>query len=358
MRFNFFQNLKFNPGIPSRQLAVFAKELKFLLEAGIPLVRGLSIIERQMSSRNMRSSIRSMIDDVSSGIPLSKALAKQAGAYPETFINIVQAGEGSGILEKSLGKAASYFEMKDSLRKKIVGALVYPSVVLSLSFLSVILIAMFLIPTMNGVFNSLNIELPLMTRMLGSLGDGIVKYWIFIIILSAISYYLLKNGAKRKFGEDFFERVALSLPVIGDIRKKAILSNLSSTLSSLLSSGVPLVGALSVSSAASGSGVYRGAMTGIINKVESGEPLSSSLRESNLFPGSFCEMVNVGESTAKLDIILADLSGYYEREVESQIKVLASLVEPLSTVVVGGAVAVVVFSLFSPILSIVDALAK
>ena len=358
MRLNFLQNLRYRPAPSCRELGVFTSELKFLLGAGIPLLRSLSIIERQMSSRRFKASIGILIEDVSSGLPLSSALDRQKDIYPDIFVKIVAAGEGCGIVEKALSKAAGYFEMKDSLKKKVVGALIYPSVVLTLSFAAVILIAAVLIPTMNGVFASLGIELPLITRVVGTFGEIVSKFWIFIIALLIIGYYLLKNGTKKRFGEDIFERMILSMPIIGVIRQRSVLSNISSTLSSLLFSGVPLMAALSVASAASGSGVYRGAFSGIIREVESGGLLSKAMERTKLFPGSFCEMISVGESTAKLDVILADLGSYYEREVESQIKLMTSLVEPLSTLFVGGVVAIVVFSLFSPILSIVDALAK
>ncbi len=337
---------------------MLAKELKFLLAAGVPLLSALSIVERQIPSRNMKLSLSRIKAAVSSGTSLSDSFKQESDLYPEIFVNIIAAGEAGGVLEVSLSKIASYYETKDDLKKKIVSATIYPLLVTFLSLASIIFISVYLIPTMNGIFLGLGIELPPLTRAIGSAGDLILNYWHVIMILTFALIFGSGRFLKRRFGDDLFERVLLNAPLLGGIFHKMICSRVSSALSTLIGGGVPLISSLRVASAVSNNSVYRRALTGVIRDVEGGEVLSEAFKRAGVFPESFCELVSLGEATGRLEDIFADLEGYYERDVESRLKVLTSLVEPLSTVLVGFAVGAIVFSIFLPLMSIVDALAK
>ncbi len=357
---NFLRNLKFKLSRrpSSAELALFAKELKFLLQAGIPLLKCFSIILRQVTSARMKASITRLKTDISSGLSFSQSLRAQKDIFPEIFINIVAAGETGGMLEQCLLRIADYFETKDNLKKKIVSATVYPSLVMFLSFVSVIFITVYLVPTMNGIFSGLGIELPYLTRIISGLGSLILNFWHVILLSVLITSFVTVRFLKRVFGNDVFERVLFRLPIVSRVINKMILSRVSSTLSTLLSAGVPLIPSLSIASAVSGSSTYRRAFTRVIESIEGGERLSLAFKKAQVFPESFYEMVYVGESSGRLEDILGDLAGYYEREVESQLKVIVSLVEPASTLLVGAVVGVVVFSMFLPIIGMLDSLVK
>jgi type IV pilus assembly protein PilC len=360
MRKNFLQNLTSRlPSRPtSRDLALFAKELRFLLSAGVPLLKCLSIAARQIPSKVMRSSIFKIHDDISAGLSLSQSLRSQGNFYPSMFVNIVEAGEAGGLLEECLSKIAEYFDSKDELRKKIIGSLIYPGIVLSLSLVSIIFVAIYLVPMMNGLFASMGVELPYLTRLVGGFGGFILDFWHLIFILGLSLFFLARFLAKRKFGEEVLERILLKVPIIGAVRQRMILSRISGVLSTLLSAGVPILPSLSIASAAAGSAIYQRGISSVTGFVEEGETLSSAFKKASIFPEHFFEMVSLGESSGRLDEILGDLSGYFGREAESQLKVLASLVEPASTVLVGAAVGIVVFSMFMPIIGMLDALVK
>lgn len=340
----------------SRELALFAGELKFLLSAGVPLMPALSIIGRQIPSKKIKVAIEKIKGLVSSGHSLSDSLKNDI--FPDIFINIIAAGEAGGALDVSLSKIASYFDTKDDLRKKIISATIYPALVLSLSLASILFIAVYLIPTMNGVFSGLGIELPFITRMIGLSGETILRYWWLLLSGPVALCLALNKFLKARFGDGFLEKITLGLPLLGRIFHKMICGRVSSALSTLLGSGVPLISSLKVARAVSGNSVYREAFDRVLGDVERGEKLSEALRGTRVFPESFCELAALGEATGRLDSVFADLEGYYERDVELQLKVLTSLVEPLSTVLVGVAVGIIVFSIFLPLMNVVDALAK
>ena len=346
----YLQNLrsKFSK-LSSHELSMFARELSFLLGAGVPLLNSLTIIERQVRSKRLKVLITNIVASVSSGMPLSAALKREGGMFPDLFVNIVAAGEESGVLDVSLMKIASHYGSRDELKKKIVSATIYPVLVLALSIVSILFIAIYLIPTMNGVFSSLGIQSPLLTRVIASFGDLLVSYWHMALLLICTASFSLRKCLRDRI---------LNMPIMGKIFHKLICGRISGTLGTLLSSGVPLIRSLAVASAVAGNETYRSALEAVMDEVKEGEKLSGSLKRSGVFPGSFCELVSLGEETGRLDAVFIELEGYYEREAASEIKVMTSLIEPLSTILVGAAVAAIVFSIFIPLMSVVDALAK
>jgi len=337
---------------------MLSKELKFLLDAGMPLFNALTLIGKQKASVKQKKAIELVREDVSSGLSLSAALKRQGSVFPEIFVSIVAAGEGTGLLSESLSRAESYFEASDTLKKKVVSSVAYPCFVLTLSFVSILFMALYLVPMMNGIFSSMGIKLPLLTRAVARGGSFIANFWYLIALFSFALVYFANKFVKARFGDDFFDRIILRFPVVGTIAKKMSYARIAGTLSALLCSGVALVPSLSVSAASAGNRIFKAAVLAMIKTVEGGESLSKAFAKSGIFPESFSEMVNIGESSGRLDAALRDLAGYYEREVESSVKVATSLIEPLSTVLVGVAVFVIVFSMFLPMVAMMDALAK
>ena len=291
---------------------------------------------------------QSLVDDISNGVSFSAALGRRPEVFPDIFISIVRAGEASGVLESGLGRAASYFATKDELRKKIIGSLTYPALVLVLSLFSMVFVGVYLIPMMSGVFSSLGLEMPFLTRAIGRIGSVFLDYWYILILILIVTVYLAGRRAWN----------LLNIPIIGPVTRMVVLQRVSETLAALLGAGVSLVPALSITSASSGSVVYKKKIDEAIESIQNGQKLSCALKDSSLFPPAYCEMVNVGESSGRLKEVFEDLSGYYGRDVEAKIKSAVSLVEPASTVLVGAVVGLIVFSMFLPIVGMLDKLAK
>jgi type IV pilus assembly protein PilC len=360
MRPHFFQ--RSGPERPSRlssrELATLAKELSFLLKAGLPLFKCLSMLERRSHSQRTRSAVSSIKAGVSSGLSMKASLASQKDVFPEIFISAVAAGEAGGALEGALERIAAYFQTKDEFRKKVLGSLIYPGIVLALSLLSILFVAVYLVPTMEGVFSSLGVKLPALTVFIGSAGQLIIGYWYVLIAFAFLFTYFAKRRLSTEAGKARFESFLLRLPLVGGHLKRSILFRICETLSTLLSSGVPLINALSIASAIANSASYSRAISSVSRSAAGGARLSDALASSREFPELVSEMAAIGESSGRLPEIFAELANHYRLEVESGLKIAVSMVEPVSTIFVGATVGLVVFSIFLPMVNMLDAMAK
>jgi|GEM_PF-2485173 len=327
-------------------LSFLAKELKFLLSSGLPLLRCLEVIERQASSDRVKRSVFRLKEDIGRGNSFSASLRLQGEVYPELFVNVMAAGEANGALAASSSRAARYYGSKDELRKKIASSSVYPCLVLFASFICVIFMGVYLLPTMTSVFAALGTEPPFLTRAVAFAG----RAWYLAAFFASVAWLLMKKVS--------IERIVFRLPVLRTIARGTALSGISETLSALLGSGVPLVASLSIASAASGAKEYSAAVDRVIADVRDGNTLSSSLRRSGVFPDPFCEVASVGETSGNLAGAFEELAAYYGSSAESALKLFAALIEPASTIFVGAIVGVVVFSMFLPMIGMFDSLAK
>jgi type IV pilus assembly protein PilC len=342
--------------IPSSEKVMFSRQLSTLIGAGIPISQAMHILVAQTENKRLKKATQEVSSDIEGGLSLSAALEKAKVIYSPLYVSMVKAGEVGGTLDQTLERISDEIEKDHELIAKIRGAMAYPAVIMVVMVVAVIVVITLVIPQMAKVFAEMGGKLPPTTQFLIDLSNFVKSYGIFLAIGIAgfiFGYrYLLKNNAKFRY---FIHFGLLKMPILGKkVINKLNVSRFSSTLSSLLSSGVTVLEALDVSSDALTNEVYRKNIKIAAEKVKNGSGLSDALKTSNIFPMIVIQMIAIGEETGTLDKILEKLSGFYQKEVSNTVANLASIMEPMIMVVVGLLVAFLVFAVMMPIYSMTD----
>lgn len=312
------------------KLLNFYKQFYALLSAGLPIPKALRILE-----------LRGMIIDLEKGQPLFAAFAR--AGFPAGDINLIKIGEESGRLLDSLGRIIKQLEGSIASRNSVKKALMYPMVVLSLSFCSIIFLLVFILPTFKGIFSEFNFELPFLTRLF----LGISEQWFFILIFTAV----LAAGFCFLFKKEEFR---INLPLAGSIYKNTMLSGICRSLGYQLKSGVPVLTAIATIREGLGSRIYSDALAEASLALERGEKMSEAIKKGSVFPDSLIQIIGVGEESGSLDEVLVQSAGFYEQEAEGFIKKWVSLIEPAATLVVGGLVGLIAFSMILPLFQMME----
>ncbi|MEK9185700.1 MAG: type II secretion system F family protein [Patescibacteria group bacterium] len=342
-------------GIKADEKISFAKNLAVMIEAGISVSRALSIIEKQTSNKHLfkiLSSLRNLID---SGKSLSESMAEHSAVFSNLFVMMVKAGEESGKLVESLRIVASQMERGNQLTKKIKGAMIYPSIVIVIMILLGIVLMVFMVPTLTETFIGLNIKLPLPTRIMIGISDALRHNLILFLgsfmLLVLGSFYFLKTAKGKRFSDTML----LHLPLIAVITKEVNSARTARTLSSLISSGVDIVVAISITRDVLQNSYYKTILDGAAKTIEKGGALSVVFSEAKkLYPVYVGEMTAVGEETGELSKMLENIADYYEGEVDQRTKNLSTVIEPVLMVLIGIAVGLFAVSMLLPTYSLVD----
>ncbi|MCX5726050.1 MAG: type II secretion system F family protein [Candidatus Saganbacteria bacterium] len=340
--------------ITTKDKAQFLRKLSSMIGAGIPLLRALEIISGEKLKVVLKGEIDKVIQSVKEGVPLSSAL--KDSKLNDSFYEVICVSEENGRLAEALCSVSRYLEEKEATRRKVISSLIYPSLVLTLSFLSVALLLTVILPVFSSMYRDLEVPLPLITTYLISFSDLISSYWFlfsmfFLITLASAYVYLNKKKA-----QEIFELMKYRAPLLGGIFQKVTLSKTLKALGSLLSSGLPITSALKTCAASSGCGFYREKYLLILADMEMGEKLSSSIEKAGCFPSEVVQLVSAGEESGALAEMLIHLGEYFEREVEYAIKSATSLIEPLSTLIVGAIVGIIVIAMFLPLVNLMSVL--
>lgn len=344
--------------IKTNDLVVFSRQLATLVKSGVPLVKGLSIIHAQVENRTLKKIVNSLQVNIESGRSLSEAMAVHPGVFSEIFINMVKAGEMGGALDMILDKMAVYLEEIDKLTRKLKGALIYPAVVVTMAILITSFIFIKVIPSFKEMFVSLGLVLPLPTRVVISISDFIRKFYPYLVGAISIFFVALRLYIRTKEGRFNFDKMRLSLPIVGSLIVKVMIARFSRTLSTLVKSGISIINSLEVVAMTSGNTVMERALLGARVRVARGEKIGESLRASGkeVFAPLVVDMITVGEETGNISPMLDKIADFYESEVDTAISTLMSLIEPLLIIFLGGVVAVIALSMFLPILEIIKKL--
>lgn len=337
--------------VKHEDLVNFTRQLSTMIDAGLPLATGLTILKEQ-DNPAMREVVSSLLREVEGGSTFTKALAKQSDVFDRIFIQLVKAGEVGGVLDKVLDKLAENLEKDKEFRAKTKGAMIYPVIVFIAMLVVGFVMMIFVIPKLTDMYKDFGAELPLPTLILMSIANFMTKFWWLIFSIIGGGIYGLKSWNKTKTGQRKIDAFLFKVPIIGTLRQKIILTSFARTLSLLLNSGVPLLNALMIVTESMDSILYREAMESISKKVEKGVSLSRSVSVFNLFPGILHQMLAVGEETGKLDEVLLKLSKYFESESEQAVKNLTAAMEPLIMVVLGIGVGAMVIAIIMPIYSL------
>ena len=342
----------FSKGKPvtSADISFASRQMATLIGSGMPIAQSLQAIGKGHEKKSMEDMLGSITTDVESGTSLSVALAKHPLQFNRLYTSLVAAGEESGKLDALLDRVATYQEKIEYLKKKIKSALTYPISVLVIAIAVTIVLLIFVIPQFEELFQDFGADLPALTRTVVDMSRWMQAHWwkflgtIIVAGWCIIAFY--KRSDKFKFALD---RILLKAPIFGVVLKKSALARYSRTLGIVFGAGVPLVEGMDTVAASTGNRVYEQAVMGIKNKVSTGQTLASSMEETQLFPNMMLQMVSSGEESGELEVMLSKVADFYESEVDEAVENLASLIEPIMIVVLGGIIGTMILAMYMPI---------
>jgi type IV pilus assembly protein PilC len=336
--------------IKQKDIAVFTRQLATMMKAGVPLLQAFDIVARGSPNPRMTKLLTDIRSDVETGTSLSAAFRRHPLYFDSLYCNLVEAGEAGGILEALLDRLAIYQEKTMALKSKIKSALMYPIAVISVAFIVLTVIMIWVIPAFKEVFKSFGADLPAPTLVVIALSEFFVKWWlvIFIVLFGGI-YMFFESWKRSEKMQMFMDRVLLKLPVFGDLINKSVIARWTRTLSTMFAAGVPLVEALDSVGGASGNAVYAQATEQIQKDVSTGSALTTSMTATGVFPTMVLQMASIGEESGSLDHMLGKAAEFYEDEVDEMVKGLASLMEPFIIVILGVLIGGIVISMYLPI---------
>ncbi|HIP83053.1 MAG TPA: type II secretion system protein GspF, partial [Desulfocapsa sulfexigens] len=335
--------------VKSDEVHVFTRQLATLLGAGIPLINALASLIDQSTTPALKRVLAQIRDSVNEGSTLTNSLAKHPRLFSNIYINMVRSGEASGSLDIVLERLADFGEKQRALQGKLKAALVYPIFMGVIGTGILFFLIAYIVPNITQVFTDMERALPLPTRLLIMASDNLRQYWwleggILILIIFLIRLFLAGETGRR-----FWDRLKLTLPGIGSLTRQIVLSRFASTLGSLLNSGVPLITSLQIVSSIVNNSLIQEVLEDAMEQIQKGKSMSSSLESSVWFPPIFIQMISIGEQSGQLEAMLEKISTTYEREVETAILGMTSLIEPVMIAAMGAAVGFVVLSILLPI---------
>ncbi len=339
----------FKPGVKSKDLVIFSRQLATLVSAGVPIVQGLNILCEQIVSPLFRQIIGAIRTDIESGIAIADAMKKHPKAFSELYVSMIRAGETGGVLDAILERLSAYLEASEDLKGKVKGAMVYPLVISGVAGSVTMFLLVAVIPTFKSVFASFGGELPFPTRVLLMVSDFLRHNFMFLILIPIGLFVALKKWRKTEKGQAFIDGKLIQIPVFGDLLKKVAVSKFTRTLGTLIKSGVPILQALDTVAKTSGNKVVENAIMKARESIREGEKIADPLKLSGIFPPMVIQMISVGEETGNLEIMLSKIADFYDQEVDTAIKAMTSLIEPIIICVMGVVIGAIVICMFLPI---------
>ncbi len=327
----------------------FSKKLSAMLTAGMPIVAALKALQRQCHNPNFKKVIQLIREEIENGESLSDALHRFPSIFSDLYVNMIRGGEVGGKLPETIARLAMFLEASSRLRKKIKSAMIYPVVVLSIALIIATLMIIFIVPVFGAMFESFDAKLPGATAALMIVSEGMRQHGL-VIVISVFAFVLtFKYWKKTSHGAYTCDQIALRIPVFGELTQNIASARFARTFAQLIHSGVPILSALEISSGATGNNIAEEVVLSSRKMVERGEPLSKGMMEQTVFPEMFVEMLQVGESTGKVDEMMDFIADYYEEEVNDTINSLTSLLEPVLMIFLGIIIGGIVVCMFLPL---------
>lgn len=339
------------PKVKIKDLQIFTRQFATLVNAGIPVVDALKVLSEGQRPGILRDALVKVKSSIESGKKLSDSMAQIPGVFDKLYSNMIHAGEEAGILDSILGRLATYMEKNEKIKAQVKGAMVYPSVIVVVAILVIAGILVFIIPKFQEFFRSAGKEPPMLTMMVVGMSHAMIKYWYVGIGLLVGGPYLMKQWLDTPTGKIAFEEFIFKAPLFGDLVRKGAIARVTRTLSTLLTSGVGLIDAIEIAGKTAGNIVIERSLLLCKDSVMQGKPFAFPLSKDKVFPDMVVQMISVGEQSGTLDNMLSKIADFYDDEVETAVKALSSLVEPLLMVVLGGIIAVLVVAMYLPIFS-------
>lgn len=356
-------------GVGRKQLTQFTRQLSTLMDAGLPILRSLRILEQQQKPGPLRVALRYVAEDVESGATLSEAMARHPKAFDRLYTNMIAAGEAGGVLDVILQRLADFMEKAQKLKRRVIGAMIYPTVVITFAMLIVSGIMYFVVPKFKTIFADFGTTLPGITQMLlgmsdwmigkttdasGKEVDMLVPGWAMVVVSPIFFVVAWKLIRKFDGGRYFLDVVKLKIPILGNILMKTAVARFTRTLGTLIAAGVPILEALKITKDTSGNEVFARALSQVHDAIREGESFAVPLKATKVVDGLVVNMVDVGEETGDLDKMLIKIADNYDDEVETLVAGLVSILEPVMVIILGVIVGFIVVSLFLPMVSLIN----
>jgi len=342
--------------VKAKNLAIFTRQFSVMIDAGLPLVQCLEILGAQEEDKNFAAVILQTRSDVESGAALADAMKKHPGTFDALYTNMVAAGEAGGILDAILKRLAVYIEKNVKLISQVKSAMTYPIAVISIAAIVVMVILWKVIPTFASLFAGLGAELPLPTQIVIWMSNSVVRLMPFIVIGVIAGIYGIRQYYATNNGRHTIDRMLLRAPVLALILRKISVARFCRTLSTLISSGVPILDGLEITAKTSGNAIVEDAILSTRKSIERGETIAAPLKETGVFPAMVSQMIGVGEATGALDTMLAKIADFYEEEVDTAVAGLLTLLEPVMIAFLGVVVGGIVIAMYLPIFSLISKL--
>jgi type IV pilus assembly protein PilC len=341
--------------VKTRDIVIFTRQFATMINAGLPLVQSLNILASQTENKTLAEVTRAVVYDVESGNTLADAFSKHPKAFTALYVNMVSAGEAGGILDTILLRLATFLEKNDALVRKVKGAMVYPGVIICVAMLAISILLIFVIPTFQSMFASVNLELPLPTRIVIGMSNFLVHFWWAILLAIGGAWFGAKSYYATPAGRLQIDAALLKAPVLGDVIRKSAVSRFTRTLGTLVSSGVSILEGLEITAKTAGNQVVHDAVMESRQSIAGGETIAAPLEKSKVFPPMVISMIAVGEQTGGLDEMLSKIADFYDEEVDVAVSALMSLMEPAMIVILGVIVGGMVIAMYLPIFDMMNA---
>ena len=354
-------------GVSTKKLTLFTRQLSTLQDAGLPLLRSLQILESQQRPSALKNVLIGVCEEVESGTSLSEAMAKFPRAFDRLYTKMVAAGEVGGVLDVILQRLAEFMEKGQRLKRRIIGALIYPAVVIFIAVLIVTGIMYFVIPKFQEIFEDFDVKLPDLTIFMintskwvagTSSKEQVVPGAVWVLCSPILLFLFFKLIRKTNFGRAATDIIILRIPVLGTMLRKTAIARFTRTLGTLISAGVPILEAILITRDTSGNYVFERALTKVHDSIREGETFAVPLREAKVCDAIVVNMIDVGEETGDLDVMLMKIADNYDEEVDVAVASLLSLLEPFMVVVLGGIVLLIVLALFLPLVSMIESVSN
>jgi type IV pilus assembly protein PilC len=342
--------------VSAKNLAVFTRQFSVMIDAGLPLVQCLDILGTQEEDKNFAAVILQTRTDVESGASLADAMRKHPKTFDPLFTNMIAAGEAGGILDTILKRLATYIEKAVKLAGQVKSAMIYPVAVIFIAGGVVGVILWKVIPTFAALFSGLGADLPLPTRVVIAMSDNLVRYFPLLLVGGGAIVYSFRRYYATDNGRRVVDAAMLKAPVLGNILRKIAVARFCRTLSTLISSGVPILDGLEITARTAGNSIVEDAVMVTRKSIERGETISAPLKETGVFPAMVTQMIGVGEATGALDTMLAKIADFYEEEVDTAVAGLLTLLEPIMIAILGIVVGGIVIAMYMPIFDLISKL--
>ena len=350
-----FLNRFFGSKVKADALVIFTRQLATMISAGVPLLRALNSLKEHTGDKVLKKALDGVDQDVRGGLALADALQKHPRVFSDVYVNMVRAGEAAGILDDILSRLATQQEKTATIRKKVKGAMTYPTILMVITVIAFFGLMLFVIPQIGKILTDLggaDAKLPLLTQIMLGISSFMINFWYILLIVIVGGFFTINRFLRTKNGKRFLHTTLLRIPVIKNIIIKVAVARFSRTFASLMGAGVSVVEALTVTAGAIGNVVYKDLIDKSIAEIKNGKQLSETLVGSPLFPDIVSQMLSVGEETGKTDTVLVKVADFYEEEVDVVLDGLSSIIEPVMIVIMGTMVGLIAASVMGPIASI------